>query len=400
VTQGGPSLAAYPDYKRALPDAEGVWRVPDARLARRHRMNIGTIVSDASISVQYLGGGRLGSVEESFVARLKPGDCFLFAGRLLELVRIHDMTAFVRRATGQRPAVPRWGGGRMALSSTLADAVVQQLALAGEGRFDSPELQCLRPLLEIQQRWSALPTPTTLLAEVLKTREGWHLFVYPFAGRPVHLGLANLLAWRIAQHSPRTFSFAFNDYGFELLSAVEVDWAVLLPQVLRPVDDSELLHEVLASLNASELTRRRFREIARVSGLIFQGYPGEKRSNKQLQASSSLFYEVFKKYDPANRLLAQAEHELLAQELEIGRLQSSLARMNSQQLVMQRIERPTPFSFPLMVELFREKLSNENVADRIARMVAQLEEAAGGAVNAGHAQQVRAALVFGADPAH
>ena len=400
VTQGGPSLAAYPDYRRAIPDADGVWRVPDARLARRHRMNIGTIVSDASMSVQYLGGGRIGSVEESFVARLKPGDCFLFGGRLLELVRIHDMTAFVRRATGKRAAVPRWGGGRMALSSTLADAVVQQLALAGEGRFDSPELQCLRPLLEIQQRWSALPTPTTLLAEVLKTREGWHLFVYPFAGRPVHLGLANLLAWRIAQHAPRTFSIAFNDYGFELLSALEVGWASLLPKVLEPMPADQLLHEVLASLNASELTRRRFREIARVSGLIFQGYPGEKRSNKQLQASSSLFFEVFKKYDPANRLLAQAEQELLAQELEIGRLQSSLARMNSQQLVMQPIERPTPFSFPLMVELFREKLSNENVADRIARMVAQLEEAAGGAVSAGHAEQVRAALVFGADPAH
>jgi ATP-dependent Lhr-like helicase len=165
VSQGGPSLSAYPDYRRAVPDAEGVWRVPDARLARRHRMNIGTIVSDASMSVQYLGGAKIGSVEESFVARMKPGDCFLFGGRLLELVRIHDMTAWVRRASGKRPAVPRWNGGRMPLSNTLADAVVQQLALAGEGRYDSPELQCVRPLLEIQQQWSALPTPQTLLAE-------------------------------------------------------------------------------------------------------------------------------------------------------------------------------------------------------------------------------------------
>ncbi|MDM0115642.1 ligase-associated DNA damage response DEXH box helicase [Variovorax sp. J22R133] len=413
VTQGGPSLAAYPDYRRAVPDAEGVWRVPDARLARRHRMNIGTIVSDASMSVQYVSGSRIGSVEESFVARLKPGDCFLFGGRLLELVRIHDMTAWVRRASGKRPAVPRWGGGRMPFTSTLADAVVQQFALAAQGRYDTPELQCVRPLLEIQQQWSALPTPQKLLAEVLKTREGSHLFVYPFAGRPVHLGIANLLAWRIAQHEPRTFSIAFNDYGFELLSAIDVDWSELLPRVLKAGHDSEaqaamagadaqegervaLLHEVLASLNASELTRRRFREIARVSGLIFQGYPGEKRSNKQLQASSSLFYEVFRKYDPANRLLAQAEQELLAQELEIGRLRASLARMNTQELVIQPIARPTPFSFPLMVELFREKLSNESVADRIARMVAQLEKAAGGSVAVGDVSQVRAALTFGA----
>ncbi|WP_418118176.1 ligase-associated DNA damage response DEXH box helicase [Variovorax sp. 350MFTsu5.1] len=401
VAQGGPSLAAYPDYKRVVPDAEGVWRVPDARLARRHRMNIGTIVSDASISVQYVGGSKIGSVEESFVARMKPGDCFLFGGRMLELVRIHDMTAWVRRASGKRAAVPRWGGGRMPLSNTLADAVVQQLAQAGEGRYDSPELKCVRPLLEIQQQWSALPTPQTLLAETLSTREGSHLFLYPFAGRHVHLGLASLLAWRVAQHEARTFSIAVNDYGFELLSATEVDWPALLPRVLTlPQGEGEdqraaLLHEVLASLNAGELAQRRFREIARVSGLIYQGYPGEKRSSKQLQASSSLFWEVFRKYDPGNRLLLQAEQELLAQELEIGRLRASLERIAMQRLVLKPLARPTPFSFPLMVELFREKLSNENVADRIARMVEQLEKAAGGAVTAGGVERVKGTLAFG-----
>ncbi|MGJ7498363.1 ligase-associated DNA damage response DEXH box helicase [Variovorax sp. RT4R15] len=395
VAQGGPSLAAYPDYRRAVPDAEGVWRVPDARLARRHRMNIGTIVSDASMAVQYVGGAKLGTVEESFAARMKPGDCFLFGGRLLELVRIREMTAWVRRASGKRPAVPRWNGGRMPLSTTLADAVVQQLALAGAGRYDSPELQCVRPLLEIQQQWSALPTPQTLLAELLKTREGWHLFLYPFAGRQVHLGLASLIAWRVAQHAPRTFSIAVNDYGFELLSATEVDWPTLLPQVLAARDEATLLHEVLQSLNAGELAQRRFREIARVSGLVFQGYPGEKRSNKQLQASSSLFWEVFRKYDPQNRLLLQAEAELLAQELELSRLRASLARINTQQLVIQSLARPTPFAFPLMVELFREKLTNENVADRIARMVEQLEKAAGGAVPVGDAEAVRSTLAFG-----
>ena len=389
VRQGGASLTAYPDYQRALPDAEGVWRVPDARLARRHRMNIGTIVSDASIAVQYLGGAKIGVVEESFAARMKPGDCFLFGGRLLELVRIHDMTAWVRRASGKRAAVPRWAGGRMPLSSTLADAVVQQLALAEAGHYDSPELQCVRPLLELQQKWSALPTAQTLLAEVLKTREGTHLFLYPFAGRQVHLGLANLIAWRAAQDAPRTFSIAVNDYGFELLSATEVDWATLLPRVLKLAHDGKdqpmlahdearaaLLHELLASLNASELAKRRFREIARVSGLIFQAYPGEKRSSKQLQASSSLFYEVFRKYDPCNRLLLQAEQEVLAYELEIGHLCTSLARIGSQRLVLKTLLRATPFSFPLMVERLREKLSTESVADRIARMVEALEKAA------------------------
>jgi ATP-dependent Lhr-like helicase len=225
-----------------------------------------------------------------------------------------------------------------------------------------------------------------------------------------------LLAWRVAQHAPRTFSIAVNDYGFELLSATEVDWAEMLPRMLHAGHDDQarealaqpdaaagerraLLHEVLESLNAGELARRRFREIARVSGLIFQGYPGERRSNKQLQASSSLFWEVFRKYDPQNRLLLQAEQELLAQELEIGRLRASLARMNAQTLSLHALARPTPFAFPLMIERYREQLSSESVADRIARMVEQLEKAAGGVVTAGGVERVKSTLAFGQEGA-
>ena len=407
VSQGGASLAAYPDYHRVVADELGVWRVPDARLARRHRMNIGTIVSDASMAVQYLGGGKIGNVEESFAARLKPGDCFLFGGRMLELVRIHDMTAWVKRTTGRRPAVPRWNGGKMPLSTTLADAVVVQLARVqssgGWGDIHDPELLAAKPLLELQATWSALPSPETLLAEVLHSREGTHLFLYPFAGRHAHLGLANLIAWRVAQHAPNTFSIAVTDYGFELLSATAIDWPSLLPDLLKEqTDDEALLSEVLQSLNASELAQRRFREIARVSGLIFQSHPGEKRSSRQLQASSSLFWEVFRKYDPGNRLLQQAEAELLQQELEIGRLREALRRMARQALVLKALARPTPFAFPLMVERLREKLSNESVADRIARMVAQLEKAAGSATdnnNDNNADTVRQSLAFGREGA-
>ena len=386
VRQGGPSLAAYPDYHRVVPDENGLWRVPDARLARRHRVNIGTIVSDASISVQYLGGAKIGTVEESFIARLKPGDAFMFGGRLLELVRVEQMTALVRRATAGRAALPRWNGGRMPLSSTLADAVLRQLQAADEGRFDSPEMQCVQPLLDIQRRWSGLPTPETLIAETLKSREGWHLFLYPFAGRQVHLGLASLLAWRAAQPETGTFSIALNDYGIELLSAKEIDWATRLPALLAPRANEELLAEVLGSLNATELARRRFREIARIAGLIFQSHPGERRSNRQLQASASLFFEVFQRYDPANQLLAQAEQELLTQELDVRQLAAALARIAGQTLQLHALRKPTPLAFPLMVERFREKLTNESLAERIARMVAELERSAGGeAVGTAHA---------------
>lgn len=380
VRQGGASLAIYPDFQRAVPDEEGVWRVPDARLARRHRSNIGTIVSDASMQVQFVSGGRLGSVEESFIARLRKGDVFMFAGRLLELVRTQQMTAYVRIAPRGSAALPRWNGGRMPLSNTLADAMLEMLEQAERGIYASPEMQSARPLLALQHAWSALPTPSRLVAETLHTREGWHLYLYPLAGRLVHLGLAGLLAWRASQQVANTFSIAVNDYGLELLSAKPIAWATLLPRILgegTPTTlGSGLEEEVLASLNATEMARRRFREIARIAGLIFQSHPGEQRSSRQLQASSSLYYDVFAQYDPDNLLLAQARAELLANELDMERLARTLRGMQAQTLSIHALERPTPFALPLMVERFRERLSTETLADRLARMVQALEQAA------------------------
>lgn len=379
VRHGGHSLTAYPDYQRVEPDETGLWKVPSRRVALRHRMSIGTIVSDASLTVKFWakgGSGRsLGSIEEGFIARLRPGDNFLFGGRLLELVRVENMTAYVSRATGKKAAVPRWNGGRMPLSSELADAVVEQLGAASREQFTTPEMRLVEPLLRVQMDWSALPTKTTLLAEVMKSREGWHLFLYPFAGRHVHLGLASLLAWRMARHRPLTFSIAVNDYGFELLSATEVDWLHWLTPGL--FSENDLLHDVLASLNASELARRRFREIARIAGLVFSGYPGAQKSARQLQASSGLFFDVFRQYDPGNLLLTQAEEEVLRQELEVERLQQTLQRLQQRHLDAHQVRRATPLAFPLMVERFRESMTSEKLADRIRRMVAELDKAAG-----------------------
>ena len=378
VRHGGLSLTAYPDYRRVEPDQQGVWRVPDARLARRHRMSIGTIVSDASIQLKFWskggGGKQLGSVEEGFIARLKPGDGFLFAGRLLELVRVENMTAYVKRSTVKKAAVPRWNGGRMPLSSELARAVVERFSAAALGEFIGPEMQALRPLLEVQQRWSGLPTENSLLAETLKSREGWHLFLYPFAGRQVHLGLASLLAWRVSQQQAVTFSIAVNDYGLELLSATCVEWSsVLNPGLLSP---EQLLNDVLASLNAGELALRRFREIARIAGLVFAGYPGAPKSTRQVQASSGLFYEVFKQYDAGNLLLAQAGEEVLRNELDIHRLEKTLEHISRLRLDVHPVKRPTPLGFPLLVERMRESMSSEKLADRIRRMVSDLENTA------------------------
>ncbi|MEN4827886.1 ligase-associated DNA damage response DEXH box helicase [Pseudomonas sp. P39-UII1] len=377
VSHGGSSLSAYPDYQRVEAHADGVWRVASERLARRHRMGIGTIVSDASLQLKYWskggGGKHLGSVEEAFIARLRPGDTLVFAGRVLELVRVENMTAYVRRSTARKAAIARWNGGRMPLSSELADALVEKLDAAAHGHFDDPEMRVVRPLLTLQGQWSALPSTQTLLAETLATRQGSHLFLYPFAGRMANLGLANLIAWRISRQQPLSVSIAVSDYGFELLSPSPVDWATHLPAALS---GEGLLDDVLASLNASEMALRRFREIAQISGLVFGGYPAAQKSTRQIQASSGLFFEVFRKHDAGNLLLGQARDEVLREELEIERLQGQLAKMSQLRLDVRELRRPGPLAFTLLVEGMRETLSTEKLADRIARMVADLEKAA------------------------
>ncbi|HEY5800027.1 MAG TPA: ligase-associated DNA damage response DEXH box helicase [Burkholderiaceae bacterium] len=382
VARGGQSLTVYPEYRRVLPDEHGVYRVPDAAIGRRHRMSIGTIVSDAAMQVKFVSGSRIGTVEESFIARLKKGDHFLFGGRILEFVRTHEMTAYVNRATGSRGAVPRWQGGKMPLSSELAYAVLGCLDDATHDRYDGPEMRAVQPLLELQQRWSGLPGSHCLLVENLRTREGEHLFLYPFAGRSVHIGLASLLAYRISRTVPATFSMAINDYGLELVTPEPLGLASyfeehdLARNALFSTD--HLLEDVLASLNAAELAQRRFREIARIAGLIFQGFPGQPKSTRQMQASSSLFFEVFRKHDSANLLLSQAQREVLEQELELGRLRETLHELHARGLAFHQPARPTPFAFPLMVERLREKVSSEKLSDRVARMVRDLEKAAGG----------------------
>ncbi len=374
VVKGGSSLHAYPEYHRVVADAEGVYRVPNRMIARRHKLNVGTIVSDASVQVKYLSGGRIGTVEEGFVARLRKGDCFIFAGRNLEFVRAEEMTAYVKRNDSKKAAMISWAGAKMPLSSELADSVMDVLADAAQGDFFEPEMQAAQPMLETQARLSRIPTPKTLLIEKLDSREGQHLFIYPFAGRSAHIGLGSLLAWRLSKNQPNTFSIVINDYGLELLSAKPIDPAPLVDQTL--FEEGDLLLDVLASLNSSELARRRFREIARVSGLISQGYPGQPKSTRQLQASSKLFYEVFRKYDAGNMLLGQAEGEVLSQELDIKRLKEVLKRMRRQRVVFVDLAVPSPFALPLMVERFREKLTTEKLKDRLERMLKEMEREA------------------------
>jgi len=374
VTHGGASLRAYPQYAKVKPDEHGVFLSASPLITRLHRMTIGTITSDAMVKVM-MKRTTLGHMEESFLSRLNPDDRFVFAGQVLELVRLRNMTADVRKAKGKSGIVPRWGGGRSPLSTLLSRAIRRKLDEARQGEFNSPEMETVRPLLELQGHWSIIPNPDELLIEITRTRDGHHVFIFPFEGRLVHEGLSALVAHRIASQASRSMQITANDYGFELLSPKDQPIELAEDEWRQVFTTNDLVRDLLECLNTSALARRQFRDIARVAGLIFPGFPGQSKTARQLQASSELFFDVFTEFDPGNLLLDQARREVLDRELEVTRLRQTLERIAASEIRIIATERLTPLSFPLWAESIRtHHITSESWHDRVQRMVLQLEE--------------------------
>ncbi len=372
ITMGAQSLQSYDEYKKVEIEADGKFKVNSRGVAMRHRLQIGTIVSDAILTVKYMKGGFLGSIEEWFVSKLKPGDVFTFAGRNLELFKVKNMQVLVRKSNKKTAKVPSWMGGRMSFSSEMSELLREEMYLANSTSGKSRELNALNHIFEKQRQDSIVPGPGQFLIETFKTREGYHAIFYPFEGRFVHEALGSLLAYRISLLSPITFSIAFNDYGFELLSDQEIDMQQVLDNDLFTTDF--LSSDLRKSLNATEMARRKFRDVAVISGLVFTGYPDKLLKSKHLQSSSQLLFNVFKEYEPDNLLFQQAFTETFEHQLEEGRLQLAMERISTQTILWKRCQKPTPFSFPIITDRLREKLSSEKLADRIRKMTIQLEK--------------------------
>ena len=380
AAQGGKALTAYGRFARLIEKinehtGEIRYTVAAQPLVKLHRLGIGTITSDPSVNIALRSGKVLGSIEEGFISKLQPGDVFVFSGRRLRFKKLQQLTATVEPAPNVKSGrVPSWAGTRMPLSHELAEAVKVKLAQADAGEYIGPEMQAVRPLLELQHEWSALPKPGELVIERLRSAEGYHAFVYPLAGRLVHEGLVALAAYRIAQRKPHTFSMSANDYGFELLSPTPFELDANGWRELLSVD--RLTEDLLGCVNQAELARRQFREIARIAGLIVPSFPGQARSGRQLQASSELFFDVFTEFDPSNMLLGQARREVLERQLEFARTLRTLESIAAMKLTIVGVPKLTPFAFPLWVDRLRQQLTSEKHEDRIQRMLTHLEAAA------------------------
>ena len=371
ITKGGKSLSAYDEFLKVEIE-DGLFKVNDRRVAMRHRLSMGTITGDVNVRVKFQSGGSLGTVEEGFISKLKAGDVFWFAGRSLEFIRFKDMTAIVKKSNKKKGQLASWVGSRMPLSSQLSAVFREKLDEVALGLEEDEEVKALRPLFDRQIKQSHLPFKTDFLIEILQSRDGFHYFFYPFEGRLVHEGLASLFAYRLTKLKSASFSIAMNDYGFELLT----DEAMPLEQSIADglFSDKNLLDDIQLSLNANEMARRRFRDIAHIAGLVFTGFPGKPIKNKHLQSSTSLLFDVFNEYEKDNLLVRQAYNEALAYQLEEFRLRAALKRIQEQKIIIKITEGPSPFAFPVMVDrLNREKLSTETVEERVAKMIGKLE---------------------------
>ena len=385
VTTGGRAFAAYDEFNRVQKDDEGVHRILDRRAARRHRMSIGTIVSDTMIAVKWRGGGLVGHVEEYFISSMKSGDVFWFGGRCLELVRLKDFVATVKPTKKPKGRIPTWQGGRLPWTSMVSKVLRQTLDDYAHGHKTSPELERISPLLELQSERSHLPVSGQVLMEVMQSKEGHHLFVFPMEGRMVHEGVAALMAYRMSLLKPMSFSMAYNDYGFELLSDQPIPITEAFDSDL--FSTAHLMDDLEATVNGAELARRQFRDIAVIAGLVFRGYPGQPVKDKHLQGSSSLLFDVLADHDPVNLLYRQAFDEMTHHQIELDRLREVLERLNSGKWIITHPDSPTPFSFPILVDRLRSKLSSEQLEARIRKMSRSNEEPQSNSVNSRHARK-------------
>ncbi len=371
LVMGSQSLQSYDEFKKVEVAEDGRFKVNNRGIAIRHRFQIGTIVGDANITVRYQKGGYIGTIEESFISKLIQGDVFTFAGRNLEFIRIKEMQALVRNSSKKTSKVPSWMGGRLTLSAQMSELLRNELYSASLNKKNqSKEIQALAPLFERQNQESIVPKPNEFLIETFETQDGHHTLFFPFEGRFVHEAMGSMLGYRIGLLSPITFSLAFNDYGFELLSDQKIDVQQILDNDL--FSSEYLLDDLQKSLNSTEMARRKFRDIAVISGLVFTGYPDKGIKMKHLQSNSQLLFDVFRDYEPNNLLFQQAFTETFEHQLEEGRLRIALERIATQKMVWKQCNSPTPFSFPLITDRLREKMSSEKLADRIKRMTAIL----------------------------
>lgn len=346
VATGGYALQAYERYHRLTQAEDGRWQIARPAVVRGYRMNIGTIVEAPMLSVRLKRGARLGQIEEWFVQGLQRGDTFIFAGRLLRFEMIRDMQVVCTPAAGDTPKVPAYEGGKLPLSSPLADRVLALLEQRKSWRALPGELQ---DWLNVQQSRSALPQRGRLLVETFPRGRLQYLVAYGFAGRQAHQTLGMLLTRRMERFGQKPLGFVATDY------AVAV-WSLKPAERIEELFDQDMMGDDLEAWMAeSALLKRTFRNVAVIAGLIERRHPGQEKSGRQVTFNSDTIYDVLRKYQPDHILLRATWADAAGGLVDARRLGQMLGRVQGH-IDHRALDRVSPLAVPMMLEIGRERV--------------------------------------------
>ena len=351
VCDGGYALKTYDRYRRIKLGDNDLYRIVDSSTARRYRMNVGTIVESTTLRVKMRGGRFLGEVEEYFAQGLVPGDTFIFAGRLLTFKGIRETTIEVSPGRGETPKVPSYIGGRLPLSSNLAEGVRAVLQNPSSWRnLAAP----VKEWLERQEQLSTLPKSEELLVEIFPRRKLFYMVAYSFEGRNAHQTLGMLLTRRMERSGTQPLGFVSTDYAIAI-------WSLEQPSNIEDLFDEDLLGDELENWMAeSTVLKRTFRDVAVIAGLIDRRLPGHKKTGKQVTFSSDLIYDVLRKYDPNHNLLRATRADAARGFTDIHRLGALLKRIKTN-INVKYLTKVSPLAVPILLEIGRENVKGSAI---------------------------------------
>lgn len=364
VATGGYALKSYERYRRLERRDDGIWQVTRPAVARSYRMNVGTIVEAAMLSVRLKRGKPLGRIEEWFVQGLEPGDTFIFAGRLLKFEGIRDMQVVCSPAAGTEPKIPSYDGGKLPLTTQLADRVLALLENRKAWAQLPPEV---REWLNVQQYRSALPKRDHLLVETFPRGKRHFLVAYGFAGRAAHQTLGMLLTRRMERLGYRPLGFVASDYALAI-------WSLDEPTRIAELFDQEMMGDDLEAWMAeSSLLKRTFRNVAVIAGLIERRLPGQEKSGRQVTFNSDTIYAVLRKYQPDHILLRATWADAAGGLVDARRLGLMLGRVKDR-IEHRALDRVSPLAVPMLLDIGRERVDG-SAHDALIAEAALIEEA-------------------------
>ena len=365
VATGGYALRTYERFARIVRTQDGKWKVRNAQTAQRHRMNVGAIVTAATLNVRVasrrgqrlIGGRKVGEAEETYFEPMVPGDTFIFAGQVWAFQAIAGMDALVTPAQHSDPKIPSWGGSKFPMSRSLADRVRAMIEDRDHWRVLPPDVQ---EWLELQAEKSAIPDAETLLVETFPRGSRHFLVAYPFAGGLAHGTLCMLLTRRLDRLGVGPLGFVVTDYSLAIWSIKPMD-GLDLDALFEP----DMLGDDLESwLEESFMMKRSFRNCALISGLIEKRQPGNEKTGRQVTFSTDLIYDVLRRHQPDHLLLKTARADAAAGLLDVARLGQLLQRIQGR-IRHVHLERPSPFCVPVLVQIGRERVGGGQAAEMI-----------------------------------